>query len=339
MNDHPDAKQTITRAVQGALLLDLAYIGVANRLFVALSDGPLPVTALAQRTEMDAAYVRRWCDAAYAFELLESGTDGFSLSGLGAAFCEEAPGTVMPFAVQSVLSAHMAERAAGLMRTGDRPGESVLAERETLLPWFGPMLERQFGPLFANEILPKLPIYGDADRRHAVVIDLGCGNGWYLRLLARHYPHLRGVGLDGFNENVQQAQRRSATDGFGDRLRFLVGDIYDFRLDTPAYVIAMNRALHHVWDERARVFRVLHDHLEPGGAALIWEPNWPVTRELLREPARRVMAFQNLSEHVQGNHFLTAPEIADCARDAGLVPEIHLFLDGREAMIVARRVS
>lgn len=339
MNDRRDSKQTITRAVQGALLLDLAYIGVVNHLFATLFAGPLPATALAQRTGMDFGYVRRWCDAAYAFELLESGTDGFSLSDLGAAFCEEAPGTVMPFAVQSVLSAHMAERAAGLMRTGDRPGESVLAERETLLPWFGPMLERQFGPLFANEILPKLPIYAEADRRHALVIDLGCGNGWYLRLLAHRYPGLRGVGLDGFDENVQQAQRRSVAEGFGDRLRFLVGDIYDFRLDTPAHVIAMNRALHHVWDERERVFRVLHDHLEPGGMVLIWEPNWPVARELLREPARRVMAFQNLSEHVQGNHFLAASEIADCARDAGLAPEIHLFLDGREAVVAARRVS
>ena len=36
---------------------------------------------------------------------------------------------------------HMAERAAELMRSGERPGEQVLSERQTILPWFGPMLE------------------------------------------------------------------------------------------------------------------------------------------------------------------------------------------------------
>jgi len=65
----------------------------------------------------------------------------YALTELGRAFLPGEPGTLMPFAVGAVLGAHMAERAAGLMRTGERPGESVLAERATILPWFGPMLE------------------------------------------------------------------------------------------------------------------------------------------------------------------------------------------------------
>ncbi|MHB1951256.1 MAG: class I SAM-dependent methyltransferase [Acidiferrobacteraceae bacterium] len=336
MTDHQDRKQAVMRSLQGALLLDLAYIGIANGLFSTLSGNTLSAAILAQRSGMDPGYVHRWCEAAYAFELLETPPEGFCLSALGAAFLEDVPGTLMPFAVQSVLSAHMAERACDLMRTGERPGESVLAERKTVLPWFGPMLERQFGPMFAEEILPKLTVYGEADRRGGLVVDLGCGNGWYLRALAQRYPKIRGIGIDGFDENVRQAVQRSDAEGFGDRIRFLTGDIYSFRTDTPVYAIAMNRALHHVWDERERVFCILHDHLEPGGAAVIWEPNWPA-RELLRDPMRRVTAFQNLSEHVQGNHFLAATEIADAAREADLVPEVHLFFDGREAVVVARR--
>ncbi|NIR99446.1 MAG: class I SAM-dependent methyltransferase, partial [Gammaproteobacteria bacterium] len=72
---------------------------------------------LARAAGQDPAYVRRWCDAAYAFELLEEVRPGvFRLTETGGAFCPDAPGTLMPFAVQHMISAHMAERAAGLMR-------------------------------------------------------------------------------------------------------------------------------------------------------------------------------------------------------------------------------
>ena len=218
----------------------------------------------------------------------------------------------MPFAVQSALAAHMADRVVGLMKTGERPGEKVLAEKDSVLPWFGPMLEASFGPLFDEQIAPALSVYAEADRRRGLVVDLGSGNGWYLRHLAKRYANLRGIGLDGFTENVEQARALAKRDGVADRLTFHTGDINHFSVDEPAQVIAMNRALHHVWTTRDRVFRILRDHLAPGGAAVIWEPRWPDTRAELRDPSRRGMAFQNLSEHVQGES-VPAPR-RNCSR-------------------------
>ncbi|EQD54819.1 Methyltransferase type 11, partial [mine drainage metagenome] len=86
----------------------------------------------------------------------------------------------------------MSERIAGLMRTGERPGEVILGERETVLPWFGPMLETTFGPIFEKQIFPAIPFFREIDRNDALAIDLGCGNGWYLRALAKHSPKLSG---------------------------------------------------------------------------------------------------------------------------------------------------
>jgi trans-aconitate methyltransferase len=243
----------------------------------------------------------------------------------------------MPFAVGSALGAHMAERAAGLMRTGERPGEDVLAERETILPWFGPMLEAQFGPFFEANIASSLAIFDEVDERGGLVVDLGCGNGWYLRRLAARHSKLRGIGLDGFEENIRAATERAKAEGLSDRLEFRSGDLHRFTVDEPVDLIAMNRALHHVWAEKDNVFRILGEHLAPGGAAVIWEPAWPDAREALRAPAMRPMAFQNLAEHVQGNHFLKPQEIADALSKAGLEPEIHLFAEGREAVVVGRR--
>ena len=334
-----DLRQRVMAQTQGALLLNVAYFGIVNGLFESLAKhGKSSPTQLAEATQRDPGYLTRWCDTAYAFELLDEVEPGvFALTQLGDAFRPSATGTLMPFAVQSVLSAHMAERAAGLAASGERPGEAVLAERETVSPWFGPMLEHQFGPFLDQHILPNVPVYAEVDARGGLAVDLGCGNGWYLRRMARRYPHLRGTGLDGFDENIRQATQAATAEGLGERLSFVSGDINDFNIDEAADLIAMNRALHHVWDQKENVFRILETHLKPGGAALIWEPNWPGERAALREPGRRPMAFQNLAEHVQGNHFLRPDEIEAQFSAVGMTAKTYLFAEQREAVIVGTK--
>jgi SAM-dependent methyltransferase len=336
-----DLRQQFREKAQGVQSLGIAYIGIVNGLFDALHDaGAADPDSLAAAAGVDAGYVRRWCDAAYAFGYLDAADGAFRLTEAGAAMRPGAPGGAMPVAVQAILAAHMAERAAGLMRTGSRPGEQVLAERETILPWFGPMLEANYAPLFEKTIAPALPIFQEVDARGGLVVDLGCGNGWYLRALARGYGRLRGLGLDGFAETIAQATKLAEVAGFADRLRFAQGDAHTLALAEPADIIAMNRALHHVWEAgQAPFIRRLRDNLRPGGAAVIWEPDWPADRATLRAPARRGLAFQNLSEHIQGNHLLRAEEIAAAFAAEGMAPEVFRFVDGQEAVIVARRAD
>ncbi len=334
-----ELKAAFRQQAQGALSLNIAYIGIVNHLFQTLrSLGKASAAELASAAGMDAGYVMRWCDAAYAFGYLDSVEDRFRLGPTGEAMLPDVPGTLMPMAVQSILSAHMAERAAGLMRTGERPGERVLGERETVLPWFGPMLEANFGTLFETTVCPAIPAFAEVAASEGLAVDLGCGNGWYLRALARRYPRVRGLGIDGFGENVEQARQLAEAQGFGSRLRFLEGDIHELRLEEPAELIAMNRALHHVWEKDPEVlFAWLRDNLKPGGYAVVWEPAWRAEREALRDMPRRAMAFQNLTEHVQGNHFLRPEEIVEAFERVDMPATAHLFAQATEAVIVARR--
>ncbi|MFN3398017.1 MAG: hypothetical protein ACK4ZS_05710 [Sulfurimicrobium sp.] len=213
-----ELKTQFRQQSRAALSLNIAYIGVVNGLFSTLHAlGAASAAALAEAARLDPAYVLRWCDAAYAFDYLDADGDAFRLTPMGQAMRPDAPDTLMPMAVQSILSAHMAERAAGLMRTGERPGEQVLAERETVLPWFGPMLEANFTALFERTICPAVPAFADVDARAGLAVDLGCGNGWYLRALARRCGTLRGLGIDGFQENITQAQALAARDGLAGR--------------------------------------------------------------------------------------------------------------------------
>lgn len=334
-----DPRSKVMAAMQGVGMLHLAYAGVAAELFATLAElGPSSPARIAEQAAKDEGYVMRWCDAAFAFELLDEVEDGvFDLSPLGRAFDPDAPDTLMHFAVGTVLGAHMAERATGLMATGERPGESVLAERPTVMPWFGRMFEAQFGPFFDTNIVDAVPAFADVAARGGTAVDLGCGNGWYLRRLVARHRGLRGIGLDGFEANVVAARDRARAQGLEDRLDFHTGDLHDFSVDHPVELIAMNRALHHVWDDKDNVFRILREHLTPSGWAVLWEPAWPEERAALRAAPMRPMAFQNLAEHVQGNHFLRPNEVATQLEAAGFDAQVHLFADGREAVITGRK--
>ena len=69
---------------------------------------------------------------------------------------------------------------------------------------------------------------------------------------------------------------------------------------------------------------------------MIWEPAWPSELAALRDPRRRGMAVQNLSEHVQGNHFLRPDEIEAAFRAVGMSATALLFVEGAEAVVVGR---
>ncbi len=339
MNRPPDElRNRVMQQAAGAMSLQIAFVGVANALFTRLAErGVATAETLATAAACDAGYVERWCDAAFAFGYLDEDPDGFRLTELGSAFRPEAESTLMPFAVNSVLFGHLAERAAGLLPGGEQPGESVLGERATIAPWFGSMLEAMFGELFEDQLLPRLPVFERASDAGGVVVDLGCGNGWYLRRVLRRYPNLTGVGIDGMSANIDQAVRAAEREGLTHRVTFRKADIGDFEIGHPVQIFALNRALHHVWDQRQSLFVRLRDRLAPGGALVIWEPRWPDVRSELRQPGRAGMAAQNLSEHVQGNRFLRPAEVESELKRVGFRPEIHLFRDGAEMVVVASR--
>lgn len=168
-----------------------------------------------------------------------------------------------------------------------------------------------------------------------MVVDLGRGNGWYLRTMAQRFPQLREVGLDGFAEHITQATKLAEQEDLGDRLTFLAGDSHQFTIGDSADLIAMNRALHNVWSEKEPVVRILHEHLlKPGGTAVIREPHWPQTRVAVREPGKNRMAVSNLFEDVQGNPLLRPAEIEAAFHHVGMDTTVYLFANGKEAVVV-----
>jgi hypothetical protein len=69
---------------QGAAALNLAFVGVANGLFAALAE-PRSVDELAEHSGLDLGYLRRWCEASFAFGTLSHESGRFVVTELGRA--------------------------------------------------------------------------------------------------------------------------------------------------------------------------------------------------------------------------------------------------------------
>jgi SAM-dependent methyltransferase len=334
-----DTRDQLRDAASQTTILRLAFIGLTDGLLEALDQAAtLSSDELADRTDTDPTYVARWLDAAYGFELVDTDDDTFELTELGEAFLPDVPGTMMPLAIQSVLSARLADRLADLLRSGEQPGEAILGEFENVTPWFGRMLEAKFRPYFEGNVLPELEIFEQVDAESGRILDLGCGNGWYLRALLEEFEGLSGVGIDLMPESIRHARTTTAEDGLEGRLDFREADLTDFRTDEPFDVVVLNRTFHHVWEDRDEVFETAAAALADGGHLIAWEPAWPDGRDGLRDSKRRMLGMRNLAEHAMGNRLLTPDELRDAFEAHDFDTDIRR-LDAIETLIVGRHTA
>jgi len=91
----PDSAATLrdqaVQQAQGAMALQLAFIGVANGLFQALTEGPRRLEDLARAAGMDPDYVARWVDAAFAFGYLAEEGEAITLTETGRGYATNGP--------------------------------------------------------------------------------------------------------------------------------------------------------------------------------------------------------------------------------------------------------
>jgi SAM-dependent methyltransferase len=114
------------------------------------------------------------------------------------------------------------------------------------------------------------PMWKSMDLRGVNVLDYGCGNGGFSRVLARRGA--RVVGIDISPKLIETARASAAKIGLnGSCPQFMVGDAHHtpFADNTFDYVVG-NGALHHLDLEMAyaEIARVL----KPGGKAIFMEP-------------------------------------------------------------------
>ncbi len=235
-------------------------------LFERLAAGPVPLPSLAGDVPEPA--FRALVTAAVGLRLLVLRGEQVGLGPLGAAMVGNA-GLVAMVRHHRLLYADLADPVA-LLRAGrgslgnywayagaGQPG--ALAD-QPVAAYSALMAASQ--PLVAAEILDAYPF---ARARH--VLDVGGGEGAFLRAAARRVPGLHGTLFD-LPAVVARAQF-----GPNESLVAVGGDMFRDPLPTGADVATLVRVIHDHDDDRAMgILSAVHRALGPGGTLVLAEP-------------------------------------------------------------------
>ena len=207
---------------EGALCL-MASIGHRTGLFDAMAhlDAPATSGAIAESAGLQERYVREWLAAMTVARVVDHDPDGetYHLPPEHAAHLTRtaSPGNLAVFAQYIGLLGSVEDDIVQCFREGggvpyERYGRfhDVMAEDsgETVLP------------ALIDDILPLVPGRPERLRTGIRVLDVGCGRGRALNLLAGTYPNSSFVGYDFSAEAIEYARGEAAERG-NDNARFI----------------------------------------------------------------------------------------------------------------------
>ncbi len=249
---------------------------VQLRLFDILADGPLTPAALSMRLGLPLERTQRLLLAATSLKLLARRRDGrFGLGPLGAAMVGNAAVSAMVLHHRE-LYADLNDPVAllrgqagttGLSRYWAYSGNADAAQLdgEQVAAYTALMAASQ--PLVAEEILAAYRI-----GRHRCLLDVGGGDGSFLRAAAAQAPDLRLMLFD-LPPVAEQARVRLAAAGLAGRSVAVGGDFLADPLPPGADVVSLVRVIHDHDDPAALdILRAARRALPPGGTLLLAEP-------------------------------------------------------------------
>lgn len=258
--------------IGSALTASLVVIGDKLGLYRAMAGaGPLTSAELAERTGTQERSVREWlaAQAAAGYVEYDARAGAYSLPEAHAVALtdEDSPACVLG-GFQGMTAAM---RAAPKVTDAFRTGTGLAWHEHDPELFVG--VERFFRPGYnANLVESWIPALDGVDaklRAGARVADVGCGHGASTIILAKAYPRSTFVGFDYHAASIDQARRRAAAAGVGERARFEVASAKTF---PGSYdLITFFDCLHDMGDPVGAATHV-RQSLADGGTWMLVEP-------------------------------------------------------------------
>ena len=256
----------------GGMLTYLVDIGHRTGLFAAASaSGPLTSSELAERAGLHERYVREWLGAMVTGGVMtyEPESDRYHLPPEHAV-CLTGDGAdnLAPFAlINTHLGKHVADVTRAFREGGGVPYEEFRPEFTDVMDEVSRV---GYDAALLSEWLPLAPEVEGKLERGARVIDIGCGTGHALVLMAQAYPDSEFIGIDIAEDAIARARDEAADVGL-DNVTFEVRDAATLDAEDPFDVAFVFDAIH---DQvaPATVLRNIHDTLADDGVFLMFEP-------------------------------------------------------------------
>jgi demethylspheroidene O-methyltransferase len=262
--------------VAGFVYSQVLLACVRLKLFDLLAGGPLTVADLAQRLDLSEPACQRLLQAAAALQLVQARSAGrWGLGAAGATLVgDRAIGAMVEH--HAALYADLADPVA-LLR-----GQRGATQLGALWPYAGSHAPDALGrervgdysalmsasqPLVAGQVLDAVSL-----RAHRCLLDVGGGEGTFLRAVAHRAPHLKLMLFD-LPAVAERARERLVDAGLDDRTTVHGGSFFHTPLPPGADVATLVRVVHdHDDDAALRILAAVHAALGPGGRLLLAEP-------------------------------------------------------------------
>jgi demethylspheroidene O-methyltransferase len=257
----------------GFVYSQVLFACVRLDLFETLRAGPLEPGALAARIGLAPDAAERLLRAAASLRLTEARDDGrWGLGDLGAAMLG-ARGVAEMVEHHATLYADLADPVALLRRRGGRIGDywSYAAQdapgaldAARVADYSALMAASQ--AMFAEDVIAAYPL-----ARHRRLLDIGGGEGQFIRAVARQAPRLE-LGVFDLPAVAERARARIAADGLGARAQAFGGDFFADPLPEGFDLISLIRVcFDHDDAPLLRLLRRVHAALAADGAMLVAE--------------------------------------------------------------------
>lgn len=250
-------------AYQGAVLTMLIDLGRRTGLLEAAGRGPGTAAELAERASCAERHVREWCGGlAVAGVLTYDATTGiFTLPPEHAMWLTGPRHTNL--SAMAGLIAGLAPRADDV-EAAFRSGGGVAYERYR--PHFTHSMDSvgraRYDALLVRAYLPVAPGLTDRLTGGVDVLDVGCGTGHCLNIMAAAFPASTFVGFD-FSEDAIALARAEATAMGLSNVRFEIADVGKLPHDSFDVVFAFDAI--HDQTEPQGVLNEIQAALRPGG--------------------------------------------------------------------------
>ncbi|MGI0052696.1 MAG: methyltransferase domain-containing protein [Thermoplasmata archaeon] len=249
-----------------SILIDL---GDRVGLLEAAAQGPGTSGAIAKRAGLAERPVREWLSAMAAASILEydAATRTFSIRP-ERAICLTGDSPLNVAAASRFVAfgtKNLAEIARSFSDGEGVPPDRFLPEATDL---FADLSRRRYDAAFVDRYLPRAAGLVGRLREGARALDLGCGSGQVVRILARSFPRSTFLGIDRSVDAIATAERETRAEGL-DNVEFRVGEAS--RASGAFDLVLALDAIHDQGDPEG-FLRAAHRTLVPGGIFLAVEP-------------------------------------------------------------------
>ncbi len=252
-----------------ASLALMCSIGHQTGLFDTMATMP-PSTSeqIATAASLNERYVREWLGAMVTGQIVEYDPtrQTYALPPEHAAALTRAAGP-NNMAIITQYIPLMGNVEAGIVESFRNGGGVPYSQ----YPRFQHLMAEESASVLDNSLfsatLPLVPGLADRLRSGIDVLDVGCGRGHAINLMAREFPASRFTGMDFSEEGIAAAQAEATTLGLGNT-RFQVQDVAT--LDAPAqfdFITAFDSI--HDQAQPRQVLKAIATALRPGGVFLM----------------------------------------------------------------------